>query len=226
VSLNLSGLLGQIADEAGLPQSAVERIPPDLGQLEVLPPDELETAREIVDLLDTLAWLLTALWVICFAVAVYLAGDRRRTLVSVGGCLLLAGIATLALRRVGGNVVVDAVAQSPNGEQAAHEAWSIATSLLVDVALGAMLIGALVASGAWLGGPGRRATWLRHFSAPTLRDNPGIARVGLGVALLLLVLWAPVPWTGRFVPMLLLTVAAFGWLEWVRRRAIEETAAS
>lgn len=222
VSIDLGSLLGQIAADAGVRQSAIDRLPPQLGQLEVLPPDELTTARDVVDILDALAWVLTALALLAFAGAVALSGDRRRTLVSVGGCLVLAGVLALVFRRLGGNVVVDAVAKSPNGESAARDAWSIATSLLVDSALGAILLGLIVASGAWLGGPGRRATWLRRVSGPTLRDNPGVARGGLALLLLLLVLWAPVPWTGRALPMLALALAAFAWLEWLRRRAAAE----
>jgi hypothetical protein len=224
VRIDLAELVDQLAGDAGLPRRLIEALPPGVGQLEVLPPDELQTAREIVDALDTLPWLLTALSLLAFAGAVALSGDRRRTLVSVGGCLVLAGVAALAVRRVGGNVVVDAIAQSPNGEEAARDAWSIATSLLVDSALGTLLLGLIVASGAWLGGPGRRASWLRRHAGPTLRDDPGIARVALGLALLLLVLWAPVPWTGRFVPMLVLTITAFAWLEWLRRRAVADDA--
>lgn len=223
VSIDLSSLLGQVAADVGVSQSAVDRLPPQLGQLEVLPPDELQTARDVVDALDALAWVLTTLALLAFAGAVAVSGDRRRTLVSVGGCLVLAGVAALVLRRIGGNILVDAVAKTPNGESAAHDAWSIATSLLVDSAFGAIVLGLIVASGAWLGGPGRRASWLRQVSGPTLRDNPGIARGGLALLLLLLVLWAPVPWTGRVVPMLTLTVAAFAWLEWLRRRAVAET---
>ena len=76
-------------------------------------------------------------------------------------------------------------------------------------------------SGTWLSGPAKWATSLRRFSAPTLRDNPAVARAALGVLLLLLMLWHPVPWTGRIVPLLILAIAAFGWLEWLRHRAAE-----
>jgi len=44
----------------------------------------------------------------------------------------------------------------------------------------------------------------------------------LAVALLLLVWWGPVPWTNQLVPILIVTVAAFAWLEWLRRQTMEE----
>jgi hypothetical protein len=41
-------------------------------------------------------------------------------------------------------------------------------------------------------------------------------RVGLGLLLLLLVMWGPVPWTRSFWPLLIFAIAAFVWLERVR----------
>ena len=128
----------------------------------------------------------------------------------------------LALRRAGGTAVVAALADAPNARAVADDAWAIGTSLLVDIAQGTILFGLILASGAWLAGPGRVATGVRRASAPTFRDHPGIARAGLAVALLLLVWWGPVPWTGRVVPVLIVTVGAFVWLEWLRRRTVEE----
>ena len=140
----------------------------------------------------------------------------------MGGCIALAGIAALALRRVGGSAVVGALGDAPNARRAADDAWAIGTGLLVDAAQGAILAGVLLATGAWAGGRGRRATALRRMSSPALREHPTAVRVGLGVAILLLVLWGPVPWTGRFFPVLVLAVAAFTWLEWIRRQALRE----
>jgi hypothetical protein len=44
----------------------------------------------------------------------------------------------------------------------------------------------------------------------------------LGVLLLLLVIWGPVPWTQRFWPMVVFTVLACGWFAWFRRRTLAE----
>jgi hypothetical protein len=180
------------------------------------------TAQDAVSLFRDLVWVLVALAVASFAGAIALSADRRRTVVSVGLCIIVAAIAVLAFRRAGGAAVVSALADAPNAHAVADEAWGIATSLLVDVAQGSILFGLIVASGAWLAGPGRLATGARRVSAPVLRDRPGIARGGLAVAMLLLVLWSPVPWTGRVVPVLLVTLGAFAWLEWLRRRTLLE----
>ena len=65
-------------------------------------------------------------------------------------------------------------------------------------------------------GSGRRATVVRRVSAPALRDHAVYFRVGLGLLLLLLVAWGPVPWTRSFWPLLVFAIAAFVWLERVR----------
>jgi len=160
--------------------------------------------------------------VAAFAGAIALSADRRRTTITVGGCPIFAAIAILAGRRLAEAAVVDALAEAPNANVAADDVWEISTSLLAQVAQGSFLFGLFVITSAGLAGAGRRATSLRRVSAHALRERPGWVRAGLGVAILLLVIWGPVPWTQRFWTILLFTVAAFVWLEWIRRRTLEE----
>jgi hypothetical protein len=63
---------------------------------------------------------------------------------------------------------------------------------------------------------------LRRVTAPPLRDHPMAFRVGLGVLILLLVIWGPVPWTRSFWPILVFAIIAIVWLERVRIRTLEE----
>jgi hypothetical protein len=51
-----------------------------------------------------------------------------------------------------------------------------------------------------------------------------VLTVVLGALLLALVWWHPAPWTGRLIPLPIVALAAFAWLEFVRRRALDETA--
>jgi hypothetical protein len=222
VTLDLKGVLDQLAGKLGLSVDVTDKLPPDVAQLQVLSSDDLEAAQTGMDLFKTLEIVLVLLAIALFAAAVYLARDRRRTLLSVGACIAFAGLLILAVRRLGTDIVVDALAKSPNGEDAVENVWLIGTSLLAEVGQGSLLAGVLLSSAAWLSGPGKWATSLRRNSAPVLRDNPAAARVGLGAMLVLLMLWHPVPWTGRFIPLLILAIAAFCWLEWLRRRANEE----
>jgi hypothetical protein len=128
----------------------------------------------------------------------------------------------LAVRSLAGEAVVEALADAPNAMGAADDAWEISTSLLVDAAQGSILGGFFMVTAAWLAGAGRRATAIRRASAYAMREHPGVVRAGLGVGILLLVIWGPVPWTQRFWTIAIFTVAAFAWLEWIRRRTLEE----
>ena len=222
VNLDLHNLLTQVASRTGLPADAVDRLPPDLQQLTVFHSDDLKTARGAVDLLRILPWILTPLALLLMGGAIFLSPDRRRTILSAGGCIFLAGFAVLALRRYGGHVLVDTLAKTANGREAAEDVWAIGTSLLVEAARGSVLFGAFVMIGAWLAGAGRWATSARRGMAPSFRDHSGAVRVGMGVALLLLLMWDPVAWTHSFWPILIFTVLAFGWLEWIRRRTLDQ----
>jgi hypothetical protein len=161
--------------------------------------------------------------IVAFAVALFLARDRRRTTLSAGVCLIIAGTAILAVRKLAGTWVVDSLADAPNAQAVADDPWSIGSSLMVSVAQGGMLLGLIVVVGAWLAGPGRRATQARNAAAPIFRQHPAVVRAGL--ALLLLILWGPVPWTGQVVPLLLLTAAAFVWLELLMKRTVADLGA-
>jgi hypothetical protein len=222
LTLDLGTLVDQVAEGTGLPSDLADRLPPEVASLQIASGDDLQTAQDALDLVKTLVWVALGLALACFAGAVALSRDRRRTLVTVGGCFMFAAIAVLAARRLAGQAVVDALADAPNAMGAADDAWDISTSLLVDAAQGSFLAGFFLLTGAWLAGAGRRATAVRRGSAYAMREHAGVVRAGLGVAILLLVLWGPVPWTERFWTVVLFTVAAFAWLEWIRRRTLDE----
>jgi hypothetical protein len=222
LTLDLGTLFEQIAEGTGLPPGAVDRLPPEVSSLQIASGENLEAAQDALDLFKTLVWVLLVLALACFAGAVMLSRDRRRTVLSVGGCLMFAGVAVLAVRSVAGKAVVEALADAPNAMGAADDAWEISTSLLVDAAQGSILGGFFMVTAAWLAGSGRRATAMRRASAFAMREHPGVVRAGLGVAILLLVIWGPVPWTQRFWTIVVFTIAAFAWLEWIRRRTLEE----
>jgi hypothetical protein len=222
VSLDLKSLFGEVAAGTGLPTEAVERIPPNLANLQIASADDVGNLRKMLDLFKAIVWVLLGLAVAAFAGAIALARDRRRTVISVGGCLMFAGIAVLAIRSLAGKALVDALAEAPNAHGAADDVWKISTSLLVDAAQGSFLFGLFVVLGAWLAGAGRRATMLRRTSAHPLRERAAAVWAALGVLLLLLVIWGPVPWTQRLWPMLIFAVGACAWLAWIRRRTLAE----
>jgi hypothetical protein len=222
VSLDLGSLFEHVAAGTGLPEGAVDRLPPEVANLQIASPEELDTVRQALDLFETIVWVLLAAAVLAFAGAIALARDRRRAVMSVGGCLIFAAIAVLAIRRLAGKELVESLSEAPNAGGAADDAWEIGTSLLVNVAQGSFLFGLFVVLGAWLAGAGRRATGVRRFSAYPLREHAGLTRAGLVLLILLLVVWGPVPWTERVWPMVIFTIAAFAWLEWIRHRTLDQ----
>jgi len=222
VNLDVKGLLTTVAKGTGLPAGATDRLPPSVATVQVLKSDQVKTAQQAVSLFRDGLWVLVILAIVSFGAAIALSSDRRHTVATVGICVMVAGIATLAIRRVAGAWLVGALADAPNAHAVGGDVWEIATSLLVDAAQGSLLFGLIVTSGAWLAGSGRLATTARRVSAPGLRAHAAVARAGLAVALLLLVWWGPVPWTGRVIPVALVALGAFVWLEWLRRRTLEE----
>ena len=222
VSLDLGSLFEQMATATGLPEEAVAKLPPGVTSLQVASGDNLQTARDMLDLFKTILWVLLVLTLAAFGAAIWLSRDRRSTIIRVGGCIIFAGVALLAVRRLAGSLVIEALADAPNARDVADDVWVIATSLLTDVSWGSILFGVFLVTGAWLAGEGRRATSIRRSSAYALRERPGAVRAGLGVAILLLVIWGPVPWTQRWWGILIFTALAFAWLEWIRRNTLDE----
>ena len=222
VTIDLQPLIEKAAERGGLLARAADQVPPDAGQLVVLQSDQLDAAQTVVKILRPLAIVLVLLALALYVAAVFLSRDRRKTVIYVGACLLFAAVAVLAVRRLGGHTVVDALSRAPDSELAVAATWDIGTRLLVDVVSGTALLGLLLILGAWLLGPGRVAVPARRMITPALRDQPWLLRLGLGALLLLLVWWNPVPWTGKPLAILILAIAAFAWLEFVRRRALEE----
>jgi hypothetical protein len=222
VNLDVEALLRQVADGTGLPAGVVDKLPPQYRQLQILRSDQLKTGQDAVHTLRVLPWILLPLAAVLFGLAILLSADRRRTVVWCGGCAIFAGVAVLAVRRLGGDAVVNALADAPNIRPAAKATLAIGTSLLTDVAWGSILLGLIVVVGAWLFGPGRWATSARQSAAPVFRDRPAATRVALGFLLLLLVIWGPVPWTRNPIWILVVAAAAFVWLEVLRRRTLEE----
>jgi hypothetical protein len=222
LSLDLKSLVGEVASGTGLPANAADKLPANVANVEIASSEQLDNVRQLLHLFKTIVWLLLGLAVAAFAGAIALAADRRKTVLKVGGCMMFAAIAILAFRTLAGKAIVDSLADAPNAHAIAGDVWNIATRLMVDVAQGSFLFGFFVVLGAWLIGPGRRATAVRRFSAYPLREQAAVTRVGLATAILLLVVWGPVPWTQRLWPIVIFTVIAFLWLERIRQRTLAE----
>jgi len=175
-----------------------------------------------VRILRTLAWLLAALAIVLYAVAIYLAGARRReTLRAVGIAFITVGVAVLFAHGLAGNYVVGALTTTAASEPAANATWSIATSQLVEIAQGLVLYGVVIVLAAWLAGPSATTTWIRRGITPYLRQ-PRFAFGGLAVLLVLIFWWGPTEGTRRLVPSLVLIALMALGVEVLRRQVIRE----
>jgi len=224
VTVNLRGLVGQVGGNLGLSQSVRQKVPANAGVITVLRSDQLAAAQKAVRVVKILSsWLLVLVFGL-FALAVYLArGARREALLHVGWAFVAVGIGVLIIRRAAGNYVVNALV-SPANRTAAHDVWSIITSILGQVGGATILYGLLVVAGAALAGPSSEAIALRHRIAPVLNQRPGIAALSLGIVYLILVLWGPTHALRKWWGILLLGgLLALGFLA-LRRQTRSELA--
>jgi hypothetical protein len=223
VSLNLRQIVADLAQRLGLPAGVAEKLPASVANLKVITSDQLGLVRNLAKTLHALALWLTVLTFALYALAVYLArGHRRRTLMWVGLSLVLAGIVALLGRTIGQGQIVSAITSDASIEPAANDAYSVATSLLVQVASASIIIGIPVILSAWFAGPARWAVSARRFLAPHFREHPGLAYWITAGLLALVFLWGPIPATRNPLEMLLFTILAFTGAHVLRGQIAEE----
>ena len=131
--LDLQPLVIQLGERVAIVGDVAEKLGPDAGRVEIMQADQLETAQDLTQILKFLGiwlWLLPiALW----AVALWLARGRRRSILrTIAFGTILAGLLVLVLRRLGGSFIVDELVPSTAVQPAAHDAWDILTSQLRD----------------------------------------------------------------------------------------------
>jgi len=223
VILDLRPIVSDLATRLGAPASTAEKIPANVAEIKVISSKSLETAQAGVRVLRGLALILPILVLLLFAGAIALArGRRARTLLNVGLVCVGAGLLTLLARTLIGNQVVDTLATTEAVRPAASAAWSIGTSVLVDVANALIFIGVIVVLAGLLGGRSRWATSTRLAIAPYLRDRPDITFGVLALALLILFAWGPIDATQKLTGILLITILSLFGTQMLRRQTALE----
>ena len=219
VVLVLRPLLADLAQQVGL-DNAAERLPENAGSIVIMKSDQLDALQTLFRILNLVASWLWAIALLCWALAVYLSPGRRlKTLRGIAFGLLFVGLAILLIARLARNFVVDDLVQIESNRPAAASVIDIVTETLRTSAWTLAAIGILLVVGAWLAGPGRRATAFRRSSAPVLREY-GEAVWGVFALLVFLVLlWGPIAATRNLVGIVVLVgFAALGL--WAFRRAV------
>lgn len=225
VVLDLRPLATEIAQQAGFSGDRIEQLPPS-GRIVILQPEQLKTLRSAGDLLKLVGWLPGVLALALYALAIWLArGARRRALLTSGVLLLAAGLVVLLVRRVAGHALVDAVAADGPYVPTAEAVWRIATTLLAELSVVVIVVGLFAALGAWLAGPGPRASWLRGHVAPALAATPGAVLGGAALVYLVLIAWGPLEVLRRPLPIVLFGVLLLVGVWLLRAQIVRERAA-
>jgi Short C-terminal domain len=223
VVLDLRPIVADLATRLGAPASTAEKIPTSIAHIKIVSSKSLEAMQTAVRVLRSLALVLPLLVLALFAGALGLArGRRSRTLVNVGLVCVGSGLVALIVRSIAGTKVVDTLATTEAVRPAASAAWSIGTSVLVDVADGLIFIGVVVALAGMLAGHSRWATATRRAIAPYLRDRPDISFGVVVVALLILFVWGPIDATQKLTGILLITILSLFGMAMLRRQTATE----
>ena len=164
--------------------------------MRILRGDTLDSVQKAVKLLRDVRWGSLALLVILLVAGVATARNRARALGGAGAALIIAGLLILVVRRVAGAYVVEEVTSHGAGQPAAEATWRIATSLLADIAVTGIVLGLVLAAGAWLAGGTGWARSVRRFTAPVLIDHPELAFAVVVALLALLLLGGLLPTVG------------------------------
>jgi hypothetical protein len=223
VSLNLHTIVADLSKRLGLPSGLAEKLPASVATVKVVTSSQLGLVRNLAKALHALAVLLVILVVALFGLAVFLArGHRRRTLMWVGWSFVFAGLVVLVGRKIAQGQIVSAITTDASIEPAANDAYSVATSLLVQVASASIIIGIPLIFAAWFAGPARWAVAGRRFWAPHFRERPGLPYWITAGLLALIFIWGPIQATRNPWTMLLFTVLGFLGAHVLRGQIAEE----
>lgn len=206
VVLNLRPLVVQLGDRVAIFGRVAQRLPDDTGVIEIMEADQLSAAQDVTHWLEVLGRFLWIVPLLLAAVAIWLAGDRRRSIVrelAIGA--IVAGTLVLVVRSVAGGYVVDNLVKTESVRPAASATWEILTALLRDGGRTLVGIGVVLLLGVWLVGPSTRAVAVRRRLAPWL-ERPEIAYGSAALLLALLVWWGPTAQVRRWQLVLLFAV--------------------
>ena len=219
VVLDLRPLVLKLGDRFGFVSNLADKIPQDSAQVTILKSNDLKTAQTVTHWLEQIANYVWILALACWVGAIWLARGRRRQEVrSLGIGLVAVGILVLLARWLAGRYFVNHIVVSDTVRPAAHDAWQIITQSLAAAGWVSLSVGVLIAVGAWLVGPGARATSARTAMAPALR-RPLIAWGGFVIGILLIL--AILPIQNSRTSVVLVVGSAIGFLIFTRQVAAE-----
>ena len=106
------------------------QVPPDKQQLVIVQSKDLEQVQGLVNFLQKIAWFIPLIALACFAGAIGLSGNRRRTILRGALGVAFAVAVQLVLLKAGRNLYLDAVTTKKSTPGAAGSVWDQLTSFL------------------------------------------------------------------------------------------------
>jgi hypothetical protein len=227
VVLDLAPVIGDIASRLGLGSSVQQSLEGRIKPIVLVKAKQLSTAQRIVRILKPLSLILLLVGLALWIGAVALGGGMRRVVVRrQSWSLVVIGVVFLVALSIGGGYLIDSIVKTVSIRPAAHDVWSIYTSILHDASISLIVVGAIGVLWAWLSGPATRAIWVRQRVGPTARDHAALLHGGLALVLVILLVWGPVGHNTRVITTLILVALAFTGMETWRRQTVRELTAS
>jgi len=192
VTLDLRPLVVATGETIGLSSERLDAIPEDAGRIVIFESDQLDSAQQVVQLFDFLAWFLFVLVVVLYAAAVYLArGSRLNALRNVGLSIFGVGVVVLAVQALAVRALINVVADDPAARPVANSTLTVGSALLRQQGWSALIYGLVIAGFAILLGSRPRAVAVRRRMSPAFTASTGAVVGGTVVGLLLLIWWSP-----------------------------------
>jgi hypothetical protein len=223
VTLNLGTILDNIASRLGISADITSKLPPDVATLTIFKSNQLKFIQDVGKAIKGLALLLTILVPLLYALAVLLdSGHRRRTLMTIGWSVILAGVLVLLGRHILETQIASSLTNDESLRPAITATIAIGTQILKTIGGAVIFTGLLLVLAGWFAGPARWARTVREALAPYLRENP-LPSYGVALGLLaLLFIWQPIPAMGTPAGIITFTALGLFGVFLLRRQTAEE----
>ncbi len=223
VTLDLRPLVHRLADRLGVADKLKARGDPNTGVIVILRSNQLEAAQKAVRVVKALTVFIVIAVFLLFGLALYLAHpSRRKVLGGIGGCFVGVGLLLLILVRLLGNAIIDSVVKVEANKPAGHEIWSIATSMLRDIAIALIVYGLIAIVGSVLAGPSRVGVTVRRWLAPAFRRSVVVVYAVVIAIFLILIAWAPLGSDRGVIGTIVLAALVLWGIELLRRQTLRE----
>lgn len=223
IVLNLQPIIQDLADRLGLGSQLQQRLPPDVGRIELVSSKDLKTAQRAVRALKILSVVTALLALILYGVAIWIAvGHRMQILAWSGLSLAFVGFVLLIIRRFVGDWITGSLVKTEANRPAVTQVWLVETNLMRDLGVALIVYGVFALIAAWLGGHHRRAIELRHRLAPTFHRHVVIVYGVAAFLFLIWLAWGPSAGGRRLSGELVLAILFFAGLTFWRRQMLTE----